>query len=69
VSAIEILHYQWRIRLLGIVQRYFFAPVENYFDSGDADHHSGGGPKTDRLPARNRDRDHPGMLIGISPES
>jgi hypothetical protein len=60
VSAIEILHYQWKIRLLGIVQRYFFAPVENQLHSGDADHHSGGRPKPIGFP--------PGTVIAITPE-
>jgi len=60
VSAIEILHYQWKFRLLGIVQRYFFAPVENQLDSGDADHHSGGGRKVIGFP--------PGTVIAITPE-
>jgi hypothetical protein len=37
----RILHFQWRPELLGVVQRYFFAPVNRDPDSGDADHHSG----------------------------
>jgi hypothetical protein len=60
VSAIEILHSQWKFRLLGIVQRYFFAPVENQLDSGDADHHSGGHRKLIGFP--------PGTVIAITPE-
>jgi hypothetical protein len=56
VSAIEILHYQWEIRVLGIVQRYFFAPV----DSGHADHHSGVHRKLIGFP--------PGTVITITPE-
>ena len=60
MSAIEILHFQWKIRLLGIVQRYFFAPVENQLDSGDADHHSGVHRKLIGFP--------PGTVIAITPE-
>ena len=60
MSAIEILHYQWKTRLLGIVQRYFFAPVENQLASGDADHHSGVRRKLIGFP--------PGTVIGITPE-
>jgi hypothetical protein len=60
VSAIEILHFQWKIRLLGIVQRYFFAPVENQLDSGDADQHSGGHRELIGFP--------PGTVIAITPE-
>ena len=60
MSAIEILHYQWKIRVLGIVQRYFFAPVENQLHSGDADHHSGVHRKLIGFP--------PGTVIGITPE-
>jgi len=37
----RILHVQWKLLLLGIVQRYFFAPSFPDGDSGDADHHSG----------------------------